>query len=214
MSKKRDRTRQGQEEIGPTEAEAMLFRLAHKVDKLKDEPWSPSKKRSKLTHLTSEGDERDGASTEEYRGVTDGSKTVEIDGSKIVEIDGSIDNKEGPSPDADSGLDLAMAPTSALRSCDGFDIVRKGGRGRGRQLMVLPGMLGLGAAGGRIGTLKDVTSASPTLYVEFPEVCSAHFACPDAFHTKVGGSTKFQFTMPYTAGQQSPVLSVIDPTVH
>lgn len=72
----------------------------------------------------------------------------------------------------------ALAPTSALRHCDGFDVVRKGSRGRGRQLMVLPGALGLGNGGvggvgggaGRLGTLKNVASSCPVLYVEFPQV--------------------------------------------
>ena len=66
----------------------------------------------------------------------------------------------------------AVAPSSTLRHCDGLDVVRKGSRGRGRQLMILPGVLGLGknALGGKLGTLKDITSATPVLYVDFPEV--------------------------------------------
>lgn len=66
----------------------------------------------------------------------------------------------------------AIAPSSALRQCDGFDVVRKGSRGRGRQLMVLPGALGLGngGSGGRLGTLNNATPSRPVLYVEFPEV--------------------------------------------
>lgn len=66
----------------------------------------------------------------------------------------------------------AIAPSSALRQCDGFDVVRKGARGRGRQLMVLPGALGLGSggSGGRLGALNVATPASPVLYVEFPQV--------------------------------------------
>eukprot|EP00903_Cladosiphon_okamuranus_P011396 g10739.t1 len=65
----------------------------------------------------------------------------------------------------------AIAPSSALRQCDGFDVVRKGAKGRGRQLMVLPGALGLGNGGsvGRIGSLNIATPASPVLYVEFPQ---------------------------------------------
>lgn len=66
----------------------------------------------------------------------------------------------------------AITPSSALRECNRFDIMRKGGRGRGRQLMVLPGALGLGigGSGGTLGALKNATSACPVLYVEFPEV--------------------------------------------
>lgn len=66
----------------------------------------------------------------------------------------------------------AIAPSSVLRQCDGFDVVRKGARGRGRQLMVLPGTLGLGngGSGGKLGALNNATSARPVLYVEFPEV--------------------------------------------
>lgn len=70
----------------------------------------------------------------------------------------------------------AIAPSSTLRQCNGFDIVRKGSRGRGRQLMVLPGSLGLGSGGSgpsgaaRLGTLKHGTSGCPVLYVEFAEV--------------------------------------------
>ena len=79
----------------------------------------------------------------------------------------------------------AIAPSSALRQCDGFDVVRKGARGRGRQLMVLPGALGLGngGSGGRIGALNIATPANPVLYVEFPQVCvqsSTIYGCLNA----------------------------------
>ncbi|CAN0000796.1 unnamed protein product, partial [Laminaria digitata] len=72
--------------------------------------------------------------------------------------------------------------SSALRHCDGFDVVRKGSRGRGRQLMVLPGTLGLGggSAGGtaavKLGTLNTASPGCPVLYVEFPEVRGG--SCP------------------------------------
>lgn len=103
----------------------------------------------------------------------------------------AVDNNAGTSTDdvAPSGTDVdspddlgrhpdAIAPSSSLRHCNGFDVVRKGSRGRGRQLMVLPGALGLGSGGaggvgggaGRLGTLKNVTSTCPVLYVEFPQV--------------------------------------------
>lgn len=75
----------------------------------------------------------------------------------------------------------AIAPSSALRQCDGFDVVRKGTRGRGRQLMVLPGALGLGngGSGGKLGTLNVAKPANPVLYVEFPEVRQfTKFTCP------------------------------------
>ncbi|CAM9915240.1 unnamed protein product, partial [Discosporangium mesarthrocarpum] len=62
----------------------------------------------------------------------------------------------------------AILPGKALRGCNGFDIMRKGSRSRGKRLLMLPGSLGL-SSGGKLGTLKDVTSTSPILYVEFPE---------------------------------------------
>lgn len=62
----------------------------------------------------------------------------------------------------------AIVPSASLRLCDGFDIVRKG-RGRGRQLMVMPGTLGIGGVGGKLGTLENVTTTSPVLYMEFPQ---------------------------------------------
>ena len=66
----------------------------------------------------------------------------------------------------------AIAPSSTLRQCDGLNVVKNRARGRGRQLMVLPGALGLGngSTGGRLGTLSNATPANPVLYVEFPEV--------------------------------------------
>lgn len=66
----------------------------------------------------------------------------------------------------------AIAPSSTLRQCDGLNVVKNKARGRGRQLMVLPGALGLGngSTGGKMGTLNNAEPANPVLYVEFPEV--------------------------------------------
>lgn len=66
----------------------------------------------------------------------------------------------------------AIAPSSTLRQCDGLNVVKNKARGRGRQLMVLPGALGLGngSTGGKLGTLNNAAPANPVLYVEFPEV--------------------------------------------
>lgn len=101
-----------------------------------------------------------------------------LQGSSGIEDEGTAEAGASAEPDAAATGSAskyhpaAIAPSSALRQCDGFDVVRKGARGRGRQLMVLPGALGLGngGSGGRIGALNIATPASPVLYVEFPEV--------------------------------------------
>ncbi len=87
----------------------------------------------------------------------------------------------------------AIAPSSALRQCDGFDVVRKGARGRGRQLMVLPGALGLGngGSGGKLGTLNIVKPSDPVLYVEFPEVIHGSVCARCSFRPRA--QCKFKF---------------------
>lgn len=152
MSKKRERT---PETVGigpdPLSAESLLFQLAS--DTSTDNPHQPKiPKTGKSVH----GDNGSNNSSDSI----DESIDVKADASSVP---GSIANKKHPA---------AVVPSSTLRQCDGLDVVRKGSRGRGRQLMVLPGVLGMGKSttGCKLGVLKDVTSAFPILYVEFPEV--------------------------------------------
>jgi len=51
---------------------------------------------------------------------------------------------------------------------DGCDIVRKGNVRKGRKLCLFPGKIS-GRSGGRIGEVEDWETASPKLYVTFPE---------------------------------------------
>lgn len=46
--------------------------------------------------------------------------------------------------------------------------------------MVMPGAIGLGGVGGKLGTLKNVMTPSPILYMEFPEVCVRVCVCVSA----------------------------------
>ncbi|CAM9250417.1 unnamed protein product, partial [Choristocarpus tenellus] len=78
---------------------------------------------------------------------------------KIVDGEGNVCPEIHPA---------ALHPGKSLRRCDGFDIMRKGSRNKDKRLVMLPGTLGL-ANGGKLGTLKDITAACPTLYFEFPE---------------------------------------------
>lgn len=104
----------------------------------------------------------------------------------------------------------AIAPSSALRQCDGFDVVRKGARGRGRQLMVLPGALGLGngGSGGRLGSLNIATPASPVLFVEFPQVCCTLKNQIKAWLPVVFPSTLFEFRTTDNTARPWPVRHV------
>lgn len=120
--------------------------------------------------------------------------------------------------DADSGAmaasksqqyhPAAIAASSALRQCDGFDVVRKGARGRGRQLMVLPGALGLGngGSGGKLGMLNNATPARPVLYVEFPEVWNC-VVTPVWYFSRYG--TALVVLVQQTAIRPIPVFSQI-----
>lgn len=156
MSKKRERSAKKGESGGgggpdPSTAEDLLFHLAS------DTPPTEGKasKRSKPSNANDDGDE-DGATVSAEAVAASDSTTA-----------------ANPNANANGRHPAAIAPSSGLRHCDGFDVVRKGSRGRGRQLMVLPGALGMGsggAGGGKLGKLKDATSACPVLYVEFPEV--------------------------------------------
>lgn len=162
MSKKRERAKTEPNdggENGTTEdrgAESLLFEIASPSD---DSSQKPSSKRSKSSNDISSASPPQEPKDE-----------IAATGAAVRAEADSATSKYHPA---------AIAPSTALRQCDGFDVVRKGGRGRGRQLMVLPGALGLGygGSGGKLGTLSNATSASPVLYVEFPEVGSIGCAC-------------------------------------
>lgn len=171
MSKKRERQAKQEGDDGPaiTPAEAALFQLASDVD-----DTNKSVKRIKSTDFKSPA-----GST----GAGDGSSSNNNDDNNneqnnSTDKDALLATEMGPPVSpltelANGAHPAAIAPSSALRHCDGFDVVRKGSRGRGRQLMVLPGALGVGGGGGgggRLGTLKNVTSRCPVLYIDFPEV--------------------------------------------
>lgn len=169
MSKKRGRSTAAKVDEGPDAsfAEELLFQLATDAD----EPQKPSAKRGKSSsakHPTSGGD-----SSNNNGAVTDLTEGDDNDDEATAE-DGST--SAAPAGPANGKHPAAIRPSSALRHCDGFDVVRKGSRGRGRQLMVLPGALGLGGGGAggttsvKLGTLNTATPGCPVLYVEFPEV--------------------------------------------
>ena len=58
---------------------------------------------------------------------------------------------------------------AALRQCDGADLYKASRSRRGRFLFRLPGNLSPLAGGGRLGTLENMASGEPTMYIEFPE---------------------------------------------
>lgn len=162
MSKKRDRQAKVEDDDIDPDAKAAEDLLFQRVEPKPTDKSSSSKRSKSSTKqeaplaATAAVDNNAGTSSEDVAPAGTGTE---------------IPADPGRHPDA-------IAPTSSLRHCDGFDVVRKGSRGRGRQLMVLPGALGLGSGGaggvgggaGRLGTLKNATSASPVLYVEFPQV--------------------------------------------
>lgn len=170
MSKKRGRSTDAKvdEGLDVSFAEGLLFQLASDTD----EPQKPPAKRGKSSSAklpTSAGynsSHNNGAITD-LKGEDDNdSAAAAEDGSTSAALAGPTNGKHP----------AAIRPSSALRHCDGFDVVRKGSRGRGRQLMVLPGALGLGGGGAggtaavKLGTLSTATPGCPVLYVEFPEV--------------------------------------------
>ena len=158
MSAKRQRSAEEERSAGPSQVESLLFQLAS--DGGCDVKDGSSEHGAKRVMISSPKNLSSSIETEAR-------KDDSIKSEKTIEdvTNGSDSTSHGPTL-----RDLVMVPSSELRLCDGFDIVRKGGRGRGKQLMVLPGELGLGCAGGPLGTLKNAGSASPTLYVDFPEV--------------------------------------------
>lgn len=171
MSKKRGRSRGGEDAFSLSEAEAMLFEVAPNVgDSSNVDVKRPSEKRIKMSPSKDDITTVEGTDTKVDEGLEDENK--------MEERARGLENSSGTPKDGASPRDLVMAPTSALRHCDGFDIVRKGTRGKSKQLMVLPGVLGLGSAGGALGTLKNVNTSSPILYVEFPEVCAVLKSLP------------------------------------
>ena len=58
---------------------------------------------------------------------------------------------------------------AALRQCDGADLYKASRSRRGRFLFRLPGNLSPLAGGGRLGTLENMASGEPIMYIEFPE---------------------------------------------
>lgn len=159
MSKKRERT---PDIVGmgpdPMSAESLLFQLASDMSTVN--PHQPKiLKTGKSVHGDNGSNNSSDGIDESIEAKADASSTPV-----------SIANEKHPA---------AVSPSSTLRHCDGLDVVRKGSRGRGRQLMVLPGVLGVGksATGGKLGVLKNVTSAHPILYVEFSEVRVTALVC-------------------------------------
>lgn len=55
-----------------------------------------------------------------------------------------------------------------LKNWNGSDIVRKGGR-KTRYVFLLPASLTLTQAGGKVGTLAQMDTETPVLYLEFPQ---------------------------------------------
>lgn len=170
MSKKRGRSIAAKVDEGPDAsfAEGLLFQLASDDN----EPQKPAAKRGKSTSAKllpasdNQHSNNNGAVTDLAEGDRD-------DAAATAEDESTTGAPAGP---ANGKHPEAIRPSSALRHCDGFDVVRKGSRGRGRQLMVLPGALGLGGGGAggtasvKLGTLNTATPGCPVLYVEFPEV--------------------------------------------
>ena len=62
-----------------------------------------------------------------------------------------------------------MVSRAALRQCDGADLYKASRSRRGRFLFRLPGNLSPLAGGGRLGTLENMASGEPIMYIEFPE---------------------------------------------
>lgn len=163
MSKKRDRENQTGSDAGPdpSSAEPLLFQLPSSDTSNNDSTKLAAKRRKILSPATLEG-----------KNSNDDSSNNNVGAGDVGEEDGLAPSLTPTKETYGDRHPAAIAPSSALRHCDGLDIVRKGSRVRGRQLMVLPGVLGVGSggAGGRLGTLKNATSACPVLYIEFPEV--------------------------------------------
>lgn len=170
MSKKRERGPHpgGDGDTDVSSAEALLFQLASDTEDIS--AGKPSKRSKTASSKLAGSAGNDDNDCNETQGGDAPKPTA--DGSTPSDPTGVVANGKHP---------VAIAPSSALRHCNGFDVVRKGSRGRGRQLMVLPGALGLGSGGGgssggsgstsaRLGTLNIATPTRPVLYVEFPEV--------------------------------------------
>eukprot|EP00904_Undaria_pinnatifida_P008693 jgi/Undpi1/4954/HiC_scaffold_19.g08306.m1 len=166
MSKKRGRsTAASKADEGPDAqfAEELMFQLASD-DNEPENP--PSAKRGNSTSAkilpTSS------AGTTDLTGA-------DLDDSVTTAAEGGESTSAAAQEPSNGKHPAAIRPSSSLRHCDGFDVVRKGSRGRGRQLMVLPGALGLGGgsaggtAGVKLGVLNTATPGCPVLYVEFPE---------------------------------------------
>lgn len=174
MSKKRGRsTAASKADEGPDAqfAEELMFQLASD-DNEPENP--PSAKRGKSTSAkilpTSS------AGTTDLTGA-------DLDDSVTTAAEGGESTSAAAQEPSNGKHPAAIRPSSSLRHCDGFDVVRKGSRGRGRQLMVLPGALGLGGgsaggtAGVKLGVLNTATPGCPVLYVEFPEVRGVVLGC-------------------------------------
>lgn len=171
MSKKRERAKANLDGDGNGDgdttiqrgAESLLFEIAAAPDGTNTSSSSKNNKRSKSS-ATNKGNAKD--DDEMTAAGAEGA------GSELTAAVAATKSQRQQYHPA------AITPSSALRECNRFDIMRKGARGRGRQLMVLPGALGLGngGSGGTLGALKNATSACPVLYVEFPEVWNHYCA--------------------------------------
>ena len=65
---------------------------------------------------------------------------------------------------------LTLDPTcpSALSKCNGYDIIKKSSTRKNRYLVVINAQLAPAAAG-RLGTLSQLDTKNPVLYVDFPQ---------------------------------------------
>jgi hypothetical protein len=71
-----------------------------------------------------------------------------------------------------------MRHPAAIKACDGWNIVKKGGR-KSKHLLSFPGLLEelVGSAGGPLGTLVDMDTQHPALVIQLPEASTTVCLC-------------------------------------